>query len=117
LNHNTTGDGILTALMVLSIMVRRGKPLSELARLFDRFPQKLINVRVKQRIPFEELSDLQAALKRCESKLDSNGRVLLRYSGTEPKARVMVECADAGLCTQIAEELAASIKQAIGEEK
>ncbi|MCB0324926.1 MAG: phosphoglucosamine mutase [Bdellovibrionales bacterium] len=114
LDHNTTGDGILTALMVLSIMMRRGKPLSELANLFEPFPQVLLNVPVRERVPFEQLPKVQQALAGAEAKLDTNGRILLRYSGTEVKARVMVECSEQTLCDSLAAELADVIAKEIG---
>ncbi len=111
LDHNTTGDGILTALLVLSSMIRSGKPLSEYHSLYTRCPQLLINVPIAKKVPFEDLPGLQSAVNRAKETLQNSGRVLLRYSGTEPKARVMVECSDEKLCREIAEELASVIKQ------
>ncbi len=114
LDYNTTGDGILTALMVLSVMKKNGAPLSSAQKLFDPYPQLLINVPVNEKIPFEELPKVQAALKKVEQELDGSGRVLLRYSGTESKARVMVECEDSSLCKRVANELAEVLKAEIG---
>ena len=91
LDHNTTGDGLLTALQVLAIMRRSGRPLSELVAGFERLPQVLVNVNVAEKRPLEELPEFQKQLRAVEAALGGRGRVLVRYSGTEPKARVMVE--------------------------
>ena len=89
---STTGDGLLTALMVMAIMEREEKPLSELAARCISFPQKLINVKVAQKPDLASIDPLQAIIKRKESELGAKGRILVRYSGTEDKVRVMVEC-------------------------
>ncbi|MBW2231937.1 MAG: phosphoglucosamine mutase [Deltaproteobacteria bacterium] len=91
LDHTTTGDGLMTALQVLAIMARKGVPLSMLAAGFKRYPQVMENVSIVQKKPLEELSVLQDAIAEVETKLGGKGRVLIRYSGTELKARVMVE--------------------------
>ena len=111
LDHNTTGDGLLTALLVLSIVVRTKRKLSSFQPMLTRYPQILINVPVREKIPFTELSAVQTALKQAETKLAETGRVLLRYSGTEKKARVMVECSDDALCRGVAEQLAGVVRQ------
>lgn len=111
LDHNTTGDGILTALLVLNIFIASGKPLSYFQTLIDRYPQVLVNVPIRQKTPFTELPHVQTALRSAEDRLKDTGRVLLRYSGTELKARVMVECDDAALCQNIASELAEVLRQ------
>ena len=111
LDHNTTGDGILSALLVVNIMLRQKKKLSEFQGLFKRYPQILINVPVKEKRPFEEVSGLQEALMSAEKTLADTGRVLLRYSGTEAKARVMVESADATLCKSVADSLAEHVRR------
>jgi len=111
LDHNTTGDGLLTALLTLSAALRAGKPLSDYRGLLKRFPQVLINVPVKTKRPFAELPAVAASLRDAEQKLSQKGRVLLRYSGTEAKARVMVESEDDVLCRSIAEELAGVIRK------
>jgi phosphoglucosamine mutase len=95
LDHSTTGDGVVAALALLGVMVREEKPLSELAALFAPTPQELVNVRVAGRIPLEELDDVQALITEVQSRFGAEGRVLVRYSGTEMKARVMVEGPDA----------------------
>lgn len=110
LEHNTTGDGILTALLMLSIIVETGKPLSELKTIMKRFPQVTINIVVSRKPPFEEVPKLQNAIKEADHRLQGKGRALVRYSGTEKKLRVMVECEDDGLCGQIANELADVVK-------
>lgn len=114
LDYSTTGDGILTALLVLSILVRSGKKLSEYRNLIPRFPQELINIKVSSKPPLETLPRLQKALSAAEERLQSNGRVLVRYSGTEKKVRVMVECEDVKVCNETAEELADILRQDIG---
>ena len=95
-------------------MAASGQPLAAHPRLVHT-PQVLKNVRVKQRIPFDEIPALAAALERSEKRLAGRGRILLRYSGTEPLARVMVEGFDADLVGSVAESLARAIQDAIGE--
>lgn len=111
LDHNTTGDGLLTALLVLSIVVRTKRKLSSFQSMITRYPQILINVPVREKIPFAELSTIQSAVTQAEAALSDKGRVLLRYSGTEKKARVMVECSDDLLCRGVAEQLAGVVRQ------
>lgn len=110
LDYNTTGDGILTALVLLSIMVKSQRPLSSFHSVMTRYPQVLINVPIRRKPPLEDVIGIQIAVKQAEHKLQTFGRVLLRYSGTEPKARVMVECEDEGLCNVVAEELAEAVR-------
>lgn len=111
--YATTGDGILAALQLLRIMQERGKPLSELAKLLEPYPQTLINVRVVRKTPFEEVPAVQKALADAEQKLGGRGRVLLRYSGTEPLARVMVEGEDKALVKQLSEELVGVVEASL----
>ncbi|MFN8389675.1 MAG: phosphoglucosamine mutase [Bdellovibrionota bacterium] len=115
LDHNTTGDGLLTALLVLSIMLRAKKPLSHYSSLIKRYPQVLINVPVKHKPPLTDVPGIVAALADAEKKLANCGRVLLRYSGTESKARVMVECSEAPLCNAIAQQVAEVVKKELSE--
>jgi phosphoglucosamine mutase len=110
----TTGDGLLTALMVMAVMGRQGKPLSELAAQCITFPQKLVNVKVAQKPPLESIPSLMKAIAGKEKELGSKGRVLVRYSGTENKARVMVECEDEDTCKRHAQELAEILEREIG---
>ena len=113
LDHTTTGDGLMTALQVLAIMAREGVPLSMLAAGFNRYPQAMVNVGVSQKRPLEELSTLRDAIAEVEAKLDGRGRVLIRYSGTELKARVMVEGQDEHQVHEYATYLAGVLKQAL----
>ena len=112
--HSTTGDGIFTALKVLSIMFRRQKPLSELLADYRRFPQKLVNVPVSQRIPLEAIPPFKALLDTKEEELRGRGRVLVRYSGTENKVRIMVEAETEDQCKKHASELASVIERELG---
>jgi phosphoglucosamine mutase len=113
LDHNTTGDGLLTALQVLAIMRRSGKPLSTLVAGFERVPQVLVNVNVATKRPVEELPEFQKQLRAVESALGGDGRVLVRYSGTEPKARVMVEGDDEMRVRGYAADLAAALQRSL----
>jgi phosphoglucosamine mutase len=113
-DYSTTGDGILSALMVLSVMCRKQKSLSELASIFVSFPQKLINVKVAQKPPLETIAPLVKAVEQKERELGSTGRILVRYSGTENKARVMVECEDEEHCKRHAQDLAEILEKEIG---
>ncbi len=109
LNHSTTGDGLLASLQVLSIMRKKNKPLSELAGIINMFPQVLKSVEVKEKKPFEKISKLSDALSGAESVLGNKGRINLRYSGTEPLARVMVEGENQSLINKIATEICSVI--------
>ncbi|MDR1660175.1 MAG: phosphoglucosamine mutase [Desulfovibrio sp.] len=104
--YGTTGDGLLAALQILRIMREKEKPLSELAGLLTLFPQKLVNVRVEKRLPFEERPAIGKAVARIEEALAGRGRVLLRYSGTEALCRIMVEGEDEDKVKVFAEDLA-----------
>jgi phosphoglucosamine mutase len=116
LDHNTTGDGLITALQTLAILRRSGKALSELVADVERFPQVLVNVRVAEKRPLESLPALQAEVAKVEKALDGRGRVLIRYSGTEPKARVMVEGEDEARVREYAEQIAAQLQRSLGGE-
>jgi phosphoglucosamine mutase len=109
LDHATTGDGIIAALRVLAVMVREQKPLSELSRVMTRTPQVLVNVKVARKRPLDELADVQGLIRRVETDLGDEGRVLVRYSGTEAKARVMIEGPDQARIQAQAEEIAAAL--------
>jgi phosphoglucosamine mutase len=114
LDHNTSGDGLITALQTLAIMRRSERPLSELTAGFERFPQVLVNINVAEKRPIENLPSVARVLERVESELDGRGRVLIRYSGTEAKARVMVEGEDADRVGIYAHDLAAELQRALG---
>jgi phosphoglucosamine mutase len=114
LAHSTTGDGILAALQVLAVMVEEKKPLSELARTMTRYPQVLVNVQVAKKEPLDSMPRVQAAIAGAEAALGADGRVLVRYSGTENKVRVMVEGPDDKSIRAHADEIASVLKQALG---
>jgi phosphoglucosamine mutase len=112
--HSTTGDGIVTALQVLAAMVRAGKPLSELAACMRRFPQVLLNVRVQRKEDLAALPGVQREIQTAEAALEGCGRVLVRYSGTEPLARVMIEGPDEAKIRGMAAKISEAIQSAIG---
>ena len=112
--HHTTGDGIVSALQLLSIMRREKKPLSELAKIIKIFPQVLINIDVKKRVPLEDVPEIQSAIKDAEKKLGDNGRVLVRYSGTQLMCRVMVEGPTQDITDKLAKTIAAAVKATLG---
>ncbi len=114
LDYNTTGDGILSALKVLSVMVRKQKKLSELSGIMTEFPQVLKNVKVKKRVDLNESPKIKKAITDAEKQLGDTGRVLVRFSGTEPKVRVMVEGEDEGLITSLASDIADTIERELG---
>ncbi|MEI6055908.1 MAG: phosphoglucosamine mutase [Lentisphaerota bacterium] len=91
MDYVTTGDGIITALHVLRMMLQKQAPLAELANCMDEFPQKLVNLKVKEKLPIEEVPELDDEIKKCQAELKDNGRVLVRYSGTENLLRIMIE--------------------------
>jgi phosphoglucosamine mutase len=112
LDHNTTGDGLVTALAILAIMAETGRPLSELARAMTRYPQVLVNVRVRERRDFVREPLVAGALADVEAALGNRGRVLLRASGTEPLYRVMVEGENESEVRRFAEAIADTIRTA-----
>ncbi|NMC50887.1 MAG: phosphoglucosamine mutase [Desulfovibrio sp.] len=113
MRHGTTGDGTLAALQLLRIMLQTGKPLSELSGLLTPYPQRLVNVHVERKIPFAEVPEVQAAVAGAEEDLRGTGRVLLRYSGTESVARVMVEGRDAQTVHRLADHLVDTIRKCL----
>ncbi len=114
LDHATTGDGMLAALKLLGVMRREKSKLSELKRIMTLYPQSLVNVVVRDKRPFEEVDPVRRAIERWESTLGKSGRVMVRYSGTEKKARVLVEGPDARQVESCAEEIAGEIQRALG---
>jgi phosphoglucosamine mutase len=112
LDHMTTGDGVVAALNVLAIMLEEDRPLSQLATVMERSPQVLVNVKVAQKRPLQALPEVGALIERCEKELGDAGRILVRYSGTEPKVRVMVEGPDEARITALAQEIAAALQAA-----
>jgi len=114
LDHNTTGDGLVTALQVLAIMKQTGKPLSELAACMKTYPQTLVNVTVKKRRDLAAIPEITQRITEVEKTLEGRGRVLVRYSGTEPKVRVMLEGEDGAEIKRHAADLARLIEQKLG---
>jgi phosphoglucosamine mutase len=114
LDHATTGDGVLAALQLLAVMVEAGRPLSELARVMTAVPQVLLNLKVRERRPLAELPQVRAAVERVERELGASGRVLVRYSGTEAKLRVMVEGDDEERIRDFAGGIAEAVRGELG---
>jgi len=114
LEHTSTGDGLIAALQVLALVIRTGKPLSELAQqAMERVPQVVESVTLPARRPLEEMAALQALVAEVKTRLGRDGRVLVRWSGTEPKLRVMVEGPDEGRIATIAQDLVAAARRDI----
>ena len=112
----TTGDGLLTALQILRIMAETGQPLEELLRGLTVFPQTLRNVRVREKTPLESMPQVMEQIRASEKSLGNSGRLLVRYSGTELLARVMVEAESAEQVDRHATAIARAIEQSIGAE-
>lgn len=110
LNYSTTGDGILTALRVLAVMLREEKPLAELAGFVQTYPQVLMNVKVKEKKELKAVPRAYQAVQAAEQRLNGRGRLLVRYSGTEPLLRIMVEGEDRAEIEQVAQELAHTLE-------
>jgi phosphoglucosamine mutase len=120
LDLSTTGDGLLTALQVAFLVAREARaegsatPLSDLLEDFERYPQVLLNVRVREKPDLEELPAVAAAVRAVEERLGADGRLVLRYSGTEPLARVMIEGPEQELIEELAGRIASAIEDEIG---
>jgi phosphoglucosamine mutase len=110
----TTGDGLLTALRLMDIVVRSGGTLAELAADLKVFPQKIQNVRVREKVPFSQVPEIQRAIEAAERELDGNGRVVVRYSGTEALARVMVEAESEEKMKALTAVIAGAIQNVLG---
>lgn len=110
----TTGDGIVSALQVLRIMMDTGKPLSKLRQVVAKFPQVVVNVKVREKPAWDSLPDVMDLVRDAEKTLGDTGRVLLRYSGTEPKARLLIEGRDGAQIKAMAAKIAGRIKEKIG---
>jgi phosphoglucosamine mutase len=113
-DHASTGDGILSALAVLAVMRETGETLASLAGCMRKFPQVLVNVPVARKPPIDSLPGLAERIRAFETEMDGTGRILVRYSGTESLARVMIEGADAGRIQAMADELATAIGRELG---
>ena len=114
IDHSTTGDGLLAALQLLRIMIERKKPMSELANLLKLYPQKLVNIPVASKQPLEENATIMQAVASAEEELKGKGRVLLRYSGTEPKLRLMVEAQEQYSVDSICKSLEKLLRSQLG---
>jgi phosphoglucosamine mutase len=113
-DYNTTGDGLVTALELLRIMKASGEPVSRLRRGLRKYPQLLVNVKVRERIPLDQLPEVMETVKAVEAELETGGRILLRYSGTEPKIRLLVETRDEALLQPTADRVLAPIRKHLG---
>ncbi|RPI55928.1 MAG: phosphoglucosamine mutase [Acidobacteria bacterium] len=113
--HLFTGDGLITALSVLRTMAASGRELADLAGDLTTYPQVLLNVRVREKAELENIPEVAAAMRRVEARLGSNGRLLVRYSGTEPLVRVMLEGQDSSEIEHWAHEIADAVNKAIGQ--
>jgi phosphoglucosamine mutase len=114
LDHNTTGDGLITALAVLALLVEKGKPLSTLRRAMARFPQVLVNLEVRSKPDVKTIPAIARAIVEAERALGERGRVLVRYSGTEPLLRVMIEGERQTQIDELAQRIVAAARDAIG---
>ncbi len=110
----TTGDGLLTALRVMDVIVRSGKTLADLVSDLKVFPQKIQNVRVREKIPFANVPEVRRAIEAAERELDGNGRIVVRYSGTEALARVMVEAESEEKMRALTAGIAGEIQKRLG---
>lgn len=117
LDHHTTGDGILSAIQLVAAVLEAGRPLSELAALMEIFPQELINVEVRSKPDISSLPQVAEAIGQVEAELGPEGRVLVRFSGTQPICRVMVEGPSGDITRRHCEEIAAAVKTAIGQKE
>jgi phosphoglucosamine mutase len=113
-SHSTTGDGLLTSLLVLDIVQRSGKPLHQLVADLKVFPQVIVNVRVRDKQPLEQIPEVSERIREAESALRGKGRVVVRYSGTEALARVMIEAESREEMEQHAERIAQAIRSTLG---
>ncbi len=113
LRHGTTGDGLVSALQIFRLMAESGKPLSELRKVLHKYPQAQRAVAVKAKPPLETVPEVQAAITAAEEALAPRGRVLVRYSGTEPKLRILLEGRDAAVLEDHADRIAAAVRQSL----
>lgn len=111
---STTGDGIVSALQILRILATTGKPLSEIKACLSKYPQAQRNLKVKSKPPVDQINGVAQLLAEAESALSGQGRVLLRYSGTEPKIRLLIEGRDDTMINNHADRIADALSHAIG---
>jgi phosphoglucosamine mutase len=114
-DHLSTGDGIGTALQVLRIIEASGRELEDLASALVTYPQVLVNVRVRARTDYMQIPAIARSIKRVEDLVDGQGRLLIRYSGTEPLLRIMIEGKNDGEIRQWANDIAEAVQGALGE--
>jgi phosphoglucosamine mutase len=110
----TTGDGLLTALVVLDLIARKGQTIDELTADLQVFPQVIVNVKVRERVPLLSIPPVAAAICAAEEELKDSGRVVIRYSGTEPLARVMIEAESEAAMKLHANAIADAIRVELG---
>jgi phosphoglucosamine mutase len=115
LDCNTTGDGVLTALQVLAIMKQKERPLDELAKVMEPLPQVLYNVEVREKRELSEFPEIKKRTKEIEKALDNSGRLLVRYSGTEPLLRIMIEGEDEKKLHRFAQDLVELVRKYLGK--
>ncbi len=113
-DYNSTGDGMVAALQILNIMKQTNKPLSRLASLLKKYPQVTVNVNVKEKKPLDKMTNVQREIKNAENILGKKGRFIVRYSGTEMKARVMIEGPNESIIKKLADNIANEIKKEVG---
>jgi len=113
-SHATTGDGIISALQVMCMMKQEGKTLAQLADCMTEYPQKLVSLKVMEKKPLHEVPVLAAAIKACEDELKEAGRVIVRYSGTEPKIRLLVEARESALVDSWITKLTQAVHDGLG---
>ena len=113
-NHATTGDGIISALQVMRIMKQENKTLAQLANCMSEYPQKLVSLKVKEKKPVHEVPVLMAAIKACEDDLKDSGRVIVRYSGTEAKIRLLVEASESAMVDSWIAKLTQAVAEGLG---
>ncbi|HEY3346197.1 MAG TPA: phosphoglucosamine mutase [Nitrospirota bacterium] len=114
MDYNTTGDGVITALQVLSIMKRAGKKLSGLGKVMKTYPQVLVNVAVREKKDIEAIPSIAKLLADAQASLDGTGRLLVRYSGTEPKLRIMAEGEDKLVIQKMVDNIAEAVRKELG---
>ena len=115
-DYSTTGDGLVSALQILRIIKAKDQPLSKLSKCWERFPQIVTNVRVREKTPFEQLDGVTQLVAQAEADLKpAGGRVLLRYSGTEPKARLLLEGRNSAVLEKWTHKIAEAIKKQVGD--
>ena len=114
LDYNTTGDGIITALQVLAIMMKKGVTLAELSKVMVVFPQTQRNIRVKNKRDLSQIREIQQMVEEFKRLLGERGRILIRYSGTEPVVRIMVEGEDEVKISRMADAMAETVQNTLG---